>query len=339
MVQGADLSVYQGLVKWPIFATKAQFAYIRCSYGNKSVDANFELYKTALQDMELPFGCYHFLNPDLDWKKQAELLASLYVGALPPVVDIEYAGSSASMLLGLDEEKDIAPRMGMLLPENKPMLYGVGEVPRLDKNALGGFVMNFLNGFKRLTGRFPMIYTSKGFWDSYMPILGVKTIPLWIACWGKSWALPLEWMPKANPTGYPPEFWQDSANGNNLGNIYGVSSRDVDTDKWVGGKTEDEFNKKYGTHITPLPGPAPDPTPVIYPHGLHFVSATVNNSVNVRTSPSAANNLNLVGTLKYPAQPIAFEEKVLDAKTKWVRIGSNLWCIQTLNGKEILSYD
>ncbi len=338
-VEGFDLSVFQGIVYWKISLTKVQFAYIRCSYGNKSVDANFIMYRTALQESETPYGCYHFLNPDLDWRKQAALLASLYSGPLPPVVDVEYAGASSTALLALDEEQDIAPRMGMLLPENRPNLYAPGELPRLDKNALGGFVMNFLNEFKRLTGRFPMIYTSKGFWDGYMPILGVKAIPLWAACWSNTLVYPLEWQPKSNPKGYPPEFWQYSANGNNKGTEYGVSSRDIDLDRWYGGQTAEEFNKKYNVHISPLPSPTPQPPPVEYPHGLHFKSAITNSSVNVRTTPSAANNLNIVGSLKYPARPIAFEERVLDPKTKWVRVGSNLWCIQLLNGIEVLSYD
>jgi hypothetical protein len=215
------------------------------------------------------------------------------------------------------------------------------DVVTLDKQALASFVEKFVREFERISGRQLMIYTSAGFWNTYMPITGwAKVHPLWVACWttASQPTIPNEWKPPANPNGYPPEFWQYSANGNNLGKIYGVSSRDIDTDRWWGGTDEASFNAKYGTHIIPLPGDTPPPV-IEFPHGLHFTSATVNNSVNVRTTPSAVNNNNLVGAIKYPAKPIAFEEKVLDAKTKWVRIGSNIWCIQTLSGKEILSYD
>ena len=73
-VPGCDVSTYQGMMDWDkAIVAGMRYAYIRSSYGNKGVDAQFERNKIALVNRGVPLGCYHFLNPDLDWKKQFEL--------------------------------------------------------------------------------------------------------------------------------------------------------------------------------------------------------------------------------------------------------------------------
>jgi lysozyme len=155
---------------------------MRATWGI-SVDGRFTRNWAEAKKQGIPRGAYHFLKPDKNWKAQLELFASITKGAeLPPVLDVEESGL-------------------------------------LSKNQLNNVIPKCLNLMEELTGKRPIIYTSAGFWNRYMPSTDLGNLPrgnnpgymLWVANYWPAWyprpTLPKDWA-KAGYT-----FWQWSKSG------------------------------------------------------------------------------------------------------------------------------
>lgn len=335
-----DFSGWQGVVDWDaVLASGVGAVYIRASHG-KNKDAYLDRNRTELERLKIPFGVYHYASPaaGLTWKVQAEFFAGLVCGNLPPIFDLETNGSSAAFIAD-DINGPVPMNAGQVeIAAQNAMLVG-----GLSKGDLDGWCQKFIDRFQTLTGKKLGLYSSKYLLDTLLPRNDwvKKMEPFWLALWNYDPNLPvtraqmpLDRTPPANPDGFPYTFHQYS----NKIVVPGISSV-VDGNAFNG--TKQQFEGKFRVIVPVVTPPPPPPPPTDFPKPMHFASATLNNSVNIRTSPDASNNRtdNIVGAMKYPAKPIAFEEKILDAKNKWVRIGSNMWSIQTLNGVVILAYD
>lgn len=106
MVQGIDVSKYQGNVNWPAVAAAGNvFAFARVSYGTSSKDAYFNQNWAGMKDAGILRGAYQFFRASQDPQAQAELLVSMVQtlgpGDLPPVIDVENndGGQSASKVI------------------------------------------------------------------------------------------------------------------------------------------------------------------------------------------------------------------------------------------------
>jgi len=204
MIYGIDASHYQELIDWKkVRASGVGFAILKASEGTGYSDAMFEQnVKGALENGILP-GSYHFFLPRLDAAQQARHYAAVLKqtlagrACLPPCIDLETAG--------------------------------------LGREGLNQAVQIFLRELESLTGRRGMIYTSPGFWSSYLPVpvlsqnrLVRGTVdwavahPLWLAHYTTGW--PSQIYPWAGWT-----FWQYSS----AGRIGGISTR-VDLDLFSG---------------------------------------------------------------------------------------------------------
>lgn len=269
-VLGIDVSRYQASedgskrFDWAKAAPKIYFAFIRASVGAAGVD--FQLYYNLQESkrQDVPVGLYHYLKPEKDWKKQADVFASLAVdgqsgkpaGQLPPVVDVEETGG-------------------------------------LSKAALGSYVEKFVMRFEAATGLSMIVYTSPGFWDAAMPLTNwAKNRRLWVANYDVTAPrLPKEWGECNNPR--PWSFWQFTSKG--PGFEYG-SGGDDDIDLNYYNGTLADLNREFGLTVAPHPDPDPDPEP--QPNGR--VSITVNNT-NIRCRPEITPSTD-VGDLKTGTQ-------------------------------------
>jgi hypothetical protein len=178
------------------------------------------------------------------------------------VADVEYAGT-ISMITRIepsDEDTDICPKMGELLPKTTIGLIAPNIAIQLGKQDLEGFVAKFITEFEKLSGRELMIYTSAGFWNSYMPLTSwAKYKKLWVANYTTAAEplMPNDWEPKKNPGKYPYKLWQKLADKDGLGAKYGAQSRDIDINFSYGDAVW--FKETFG--VEPLPELAPPPPP------------------------------------------------------------------------------
>jgi lysozyme len=100
-VHGIDVSRYQKLIDWyrvkqtKINGHPINFAFAKATEGYSLRDPMFDRNSRHARQNGLAFGAYHFFNPRLDPRKQANFFIENYSaqsGDLPPVVDIEKHG-------------------------------------------------------------------------------------------------------------------------------------------------------------------------------------------------------------------------------------------------------
>jgi lysozyme len=208
MLNGIDVSHYQELIDWPkVRASGVRFAIIKASEGTDFVDPMFEVnFRGAVAAGIVP-GTYHFYLPRFDAVQQAQHYRSVLkdvVGStpcLPPCIDLETAGATKALM--------------------------------------NTSVRSFMQEMARLDGRPGLLYTSPGFWGTYLPVPVLnqyrltlseidwaETYPLWIAHYTTGW--PSQVYPWVGWT-----FWQYSS----AGKISGIRSR-VDLDYFNGSLAE-----------------------------------------------------------------------------------------------------
>ena len=207
MIPGIDVSHWQREIDWSeVKRSGVRFAFIKATeFPDKRtslfIDGEMRKNITGAAANGIFWGAYHFFRTHIDPVIQAKVYCET-VGefdSLPPVLDLEVAGSK-------------------------------GE--RLNHK-----VRQFLDEAERITNKRPIIYSSGGFWRSYMAYEKrihtdwARAYPLWIAQYTTLWPTPLyPW------AGW--EFWQYS----DKGKIPGVITH-VDLN-WFNGSVED-LNRKY----------------------------------------------------------------------------------------------
>jgi lysozyme len=148
--QGIDVSHYQGTVSWQqVQAAGIQFAFAKATDGLTWTDPNFATNWAGMKDAGILRGAYHFFEPADDGAQQAEFFLStvqIETGDLPPVLDVETAGSSSE--------------------------------------ALWQGVQTWLEQVETATGVQPILYMSPGFANEYGAPSSLTAYPLWIAQYG-----------------------------------------------------------------------------------------------------------------------------------------------------------
>lgn len=176
-VKGVDVSVYQGDVDWAaVKAAGVDFAIARIS-DNLYQDTKFAQNWPGIKAAGMVRGAYQFFRPAGDPDAQADLVIQkvglLGPGDLPVTCDVEAAdGVSAAT-------------------------YAANLTVWIDKVTAG-------------TGKPPMIYTGKYFWNDHVQTSAFNHLPLWIAAWGPPCPdTPDPWSDWA--------FWQYSSTGSVAG--------------------------------------------------------------------------------------------------------------------------
>ena len=216
MIPGIDVSHWQREIDWgEVKRSGVKFAFIKATeFPDKRtslfVDGEMRKNILAASANGLLWSAYHFFRTHIDPVIQAKVFCETVgeFNSLPPVLDLEAAGSK-------------------------------GE--RLNYK-----VRQFLDETERITNRRPIIYSSGGFWRSYLAYEKrahtdwARAYPLWIAQYTNLWPTPLyPW------AGW--EFWQYS----DKGKIPGVVTH-VDLN-WFNGSLE-ELERKYVVGDNSYPG-------------------------------------------------------------------------------------
>jgi len=143
-VLGVDVSGHQGSVNWrAVVGAGAEFVYVKATEGTYYVDRTYfsEQYSGSY-DAGLVRGAYHFAIPDNS------------SGAAQADYFVAHGG-------GWSADSRTLP--GMLDIEYNP--YGA-ECYGLSRRQMARWVASFDNEYRRLTGRYPMLYTTAGWWDT-----------------------------------------------------------------------------------------------------------------------------------------------------------------------------
>lgn len=198
---GIDVSNYDGNVVWrKVKQAGYAFVFVKATEGLTFKDQYFPTNWAGIKQVGIIRGAYHFFRPAKDAKQQAENFLS-YVGEiedddLPPVLDLEHYPASVE-----NEWKNITKAQRIKV------------------------IKAWLETVESATQRKSIIYTSQGFWGSYLD--GVKDFadhPLWVA----------HYTSKPQPT-QPDEwaewaFWQYT----DKGEVPGIAESQEDLDRFNG---------------------------------------------------------------------------------------------------------
>jgi GH25 family lysozyme M1 (1,4-beta-N-acetylmuramidase) len=193
-VFGIDVSYYQGTIDWDaVAADGVEFAFIRVSDGLGYPDSQFANNWQGAQAAGLLRGVYQFFREDEDPVDQAAYLLAqmgdLGDGDLPPVIDVESTDGA-----------------------------GPGEIV--------ANVQEWIDHVEAATGRTPIVYTGKYFWQDNVGSTAFAGYPLWAAHYGVT-------CPDIADQWDDWTFWQYSSSGA----VDGIAG-DVDTN-WFNGSWAD----------------------------------------------------------------------------------------------------
>ncbi|WP_411732383.1 cell wall-binding repeat-containing protein [Paeniglutamicibacter sp.] len=214
---GIDVAHHQGDVDWSYAWGKgARFAYIKATQSWPTTlfkDPKFAQNYTGSANQGLMRGAYHFAMPaHSSGATQAQQFLANGGGwsadgkTLPPLLDIEWNPYSADT-------------------------YGAGKGDAcygMTPTQLVTWISDFGNTIKTATGRLPMIYTARSWWDDCTgDSTAFKSWPLHVS------AFPTAEVPK-NPRELPEgwttfNIWQYASNADLIG-----SDKNVDADIWNG---------------------------------------------------------------------------------------------------------
>jgi lysozyme len=174
VLEGVDVSQNTGSVDWnQVAASGRGFAFAQVSDGLQ-VDSLFGANYAGIQAAGMIRGAEQFFEPNQDPVAQADLLlakiGSLGAGDLAPVLDVEVTGGKSAA-------------------------------------ALAGEIQTWVTTVEQATGKTPVIFTSKTFWNSSVGSSNFTADPLWDAAFGVA-------VPNQLPVGWSAwQFWQYSENG------------------------------------------------------------------------------------------------------------------------------
>ncbi|MBN4072608.1 hypothetical protein JYT74_01080 [Crocinitomix catalasitica] len=156
-ILGIDVSHYQENISWSYVSNmkvhddSVQFAFIKATEGNKFVDEKFVRNSNAASLERIEYGFYHYYDPALSAKKQADFFSSTirdYNFTLRPVIDIEISGDLKT--------------------------YEVVDS-----------IITFLDEVESLLGHRPIVYTYENFFLENIDQLRMREEYFWIASYNR----------------------------------------------------------------------------------------------------------------------------------------------------------
>jgi len=224
-VKGIDVSKWQGEINWQkAKSAGAQFAFVRAGSVDNPTGTCYEDFQfqrnARLALPVMPVGFYWYFRPNQNAVKQAEFFMNVIRGKdykLYPTVDVEENGG-------------------------------------LSASSVAIAIWSFLNRVYQQMGVRCLIYTSSGFWNSYVErTTWVREYPLWVAHWNVQMpTLPADWLAYAETY----TFWQSYVG--NDGPEYGMKSQGLDHDVYNG--DWEKFAAEF--HLDGTLPPPPETMPV-----------------------------------------------------------------------------
>lgn len=161
-LEGIDVSAYDGAIDWTLVAATKAFAFARVSDGTGAVDPTFAGNYAGIRAAGMARGAYQTFEPAQDAVAQAQLLLQQIPvpqehGDLPPALDVELTG---------------------------------GQTPA----AIASAVQAWVTTVQAATGKAPLIFTGRFFWDDDVQSTALSGYPLWTMQWsGSCPTLPAAW--------------------------------------------------------------------------------------------------------------------------------------------------
>ncbi|MEJ5927840.1 glycoside hydrolase family 25 protein [Corynebacterium sp. H128] len=205
---GIDVASWQGNIDWATVNNSQDFAFVKATEGIGYQNPQYAQDIQQAKDNGLTVGAYHYARPGTDPVAQAAEFAAAYKAHpqdLPPVMDLEQTDG--------------------LAPEQ-----------------LQEWTRTFLGETERLTGRKPMVYTYRYFWQQDMAnTTEFSHYPLWFAAYQND-------VPDSLPGGWEQmAFWQRTGEGS----VTGVDTP-VDVNLFNGTPNQlTSFNGSYGGVLAP----------------------------------------------------------------------------------------
>jgi GH25 family lysozyme M1 (1,4-beta-N-acetylmuramidase) len=174
MTPGIDVSHWQGAINWTSVRNGGKrFAFARVSDGTGTIDSRFAANWPTMKTAGVVRGAYQFFRPTQSASAQANLflqrMGTLDNADLPPVIDVEVTDGAS------------------------------GEAIVLAVKA-------WLDIVRAATGRIPIVYTGRYFWNALPNPSRVGPVYLWIAHWNVgSPTIPAMWNEW--------KFWQHTDQG------------------------------------------------------------------------------------------------------------------------------
>jgi GH25 family lysozyme M1 (1,4-beta-N-acetylmuramidase) len=220
-IRGIDVAAWEPNINWErVRAQGIHFAFIKASQADFT-DRLFDMHWAGAKRAGILRGAYHFLDPKVDGRVQAETFLSrikLEPGDLPPVLDLEDLKAAATTSApttgkGSKGSKGAKNAKGSKGAKANP---NAGMVPNSQFVACA---QDWLSRVESATGRKPIIYSGPAFLQARMsgangkPPLWSMKYTLWLANYlnhpiNEDFDLPWQ------PNGWPPwMFWQYSDRG------------------------------------------------------------------------------------------------------------------------------
>ncbi len=73
MIQGSDVSHWQGVIDWELVAPQVSFVIMKCTEGEQYKDIRYPANKAGCVKYGIPHGAYHFFRSNVNPITQAEL--------------------------------------------------------------------------------------------------------------------------------------------------------------------------------------------------------------------------------------------------------------------------
>jgi GH25 family lysozyme M1 (1,4-beta-N-acetylmuramidase) len=194
-VEGVDVSSWQGHIDWSAVAHAGiRYAIVRIGDGTYH-DPDFATNWSGAHRAGLIRGAYQYFEPRTDALVQANLVVTavgrLGAGDLPVTLDVE-----------------------------KPS-------PGVSPSAYAAAIRRWVDRVYQGTGRHPIIYTGRYYWDPYVASSAFNTLPLWHAQYTSASC------PNINDRWHTWTFWQYTSSGR----VAGISGN-VDRDRFNGTFTQ-----------------------------------------------------------------------------------------------------
>lgn len=204
---GVDVASWQGAIDWAAVNQSQEFAFVKATEGIGYQNPQYTHDIQQARANGLVVGAYHYARPGSDPKAQAAEFAAAYNAHpqdLPPVMDLEQTD-------------------------------GLGPIQ------LQNWTRTFLNETELLTGKKPMVYTYRYFWQQDMAnTTEFSHYPLWFAAYQNE-------VPSNLPGGWEQmAFWQRTGDGR----VTGVNTP-VDMNLFNGTPAQLEGFTGYGGVLAP----------------------------------------------------------------------------------------
>ena len=215
-VKGFDISKHKPEIDWELVQSQdIHFVFIKATQAADIVDPKFLEHWENAKRAGMLRGAYHFMDPDMDGKAQAQLFlrtVKLEPGDLPPVLDIEK--------LPVDKGKGKKGGKGAGAKDGNQK-KGLKAAEKINSQIIS-CANSWLEIVKAETGRIPIVYSSAKFLGERLTLKGkppgwAMQYPIWIAQWLTP---PIREESQPTPArGWQPWlFWQYS----NVGEVQGV---------------------------------------------------------------------------------------------------------------------